>query len=633
MLLKIRDKASGWFAYAIIIMITIPFALWGVHEYFGGGARLVAAEVNGTEITTRELQREVQRQRDQMAQFFGGRLPDGVLDEQALREHALQSVIRRELVRQIVSERGFTISQQAVARELSGIEVFHQNGVFDPERYQRLLEAQRISRGAFEADVAQGLRLEQFEAGVRNSALVTDAEVREYLRLSNQERTLSYFIIPAEDYAREVNIDDDQVQAYYAQNEERFRTPERVRLSYVELDLGRLESELSVSESELRRHYRQELDRFTSPEERRAAHILVRVPRDADDAQVEALRSKARELRARIDEGEDFESVAREASEDDFSAGDGGDLGYLQRGDLGSALDGVLFTMDEGEISQPVRTNEGFHILRLTEIQPAESEPFEAVRDEVEQEVRARQVESRQIELIEQMITQAYENPRSLAAVADATGLEVRETDWLTRDEGEGIGEQDAVRRAAFSTPVLQEERNSDLLELADGRALVIRVKEHEPSTPRPLEEVEDQIRELIRAEESARLAREAGEVLLQALREGESLSQVTQGLPGELDENRTVTREDARVPNEILRTAFGLSAPREGRHTAGGVSLEDGDYALLTLQEVRNVEPDQRALSGARGHLRGLYGALDFEAVLESLQAQADIKIHRDNL
>ncbi|MGM0677533.1 SurA N-terminal domain-containing protein [Ectothiorhodospira marina] len=633
MLLKIRDKASGWFAYAIIIMIAIPFALWGVQEYFGGGARLVAAEVNGVEITTRDLQREVQRQRDQMAQFFGGRLPDGVLDEDALREHALQSVIRRELVRQMVDERGISISQQAVARELAGIEVFHENGAFDPERYQRLLDAQRISRAAFEADVAQGLRVEQFEAGVRNSALVTDAEVREYLRLSNQERTLSYFVIPAEEYARDVEIDDAQVQAYYAQHEERFRTPERVRLRYVELDLDRLESELNVSESELRRQYRQQLDRYTSPEERRAAHILVRVPGDADEAQVEALRAKARELRARIEAGEGFETVAREASEDDFTAEEGGDLGYLQRGDLGSALDGVLFTMDEGEISQPVQTREGFHILRLTDIQPAESEPFEVVRDEVEQELRARQVESRQIELIEQMITQAYENPRSLAAVADATGLEIRETDWLTREEGEGIGQYEPVRQAAFSAPVLQEERNSDLLELPDGRSLVIRVGEHAPSTPRPVEEVEDRIRELIRAEESSRLAREAGETLLQALREGEALSQVTQGLPGELEENQTVTREGAQVPGEILDTAFSLSDPQEGEPTVGGVSLDGGDYALVTLQAVTNVEPDQRELESARSHLRGLYGALDFEAVLESLEAQADITIHQDNL
>ncbi|MCG5511745.1 SurA N-terminal domain-containing protein [Ectothiorhodospira shaposhnikovii] len=630
MLLKIRDKASGWLAYAIIIMIAIPFALWGVHEYFGGGARLVAVEVNGVEITTRAFQREVQQQRQQVAQFFGGRLPPELVDDERLRENALQTLIRRELMQQAVDAQGFRVSQQAVARELAGFEAFQRDGVFDPVRYTQLLEAQRISRGAFEQDVALGLLMEQFEGGVRISAFVTDAEVREYLRLRDQERELSYFVIPAAEYAAGVEIGDADIQAYYAAHGDRFRTPERVRLEYLVLDLEQLESRITPTESELRRHYQQQIDRFTTPEERRAAHILVRVGADADadaDAVADA-RARAQALRARVTGGEDFAQVAADASEDRLTAERGGDLGYVQRGDLGPALDGVLFTQSVGDLSQPVRTSEGFHLILLTDIERAYAEPFEDVREQVAEELRARQVESRQIELMERLLTESYEHPRSLDAAADATGLEIRRSDWITRDQGPGLGSFPMVRRAAFSQEVLREGRNSDVIDLPDGRSAVVRVLEHEPAAPRALAEVADDIRALIRREQSGRLAREAGEAVLEALRGGEALAVAVAGLPGSLEQQRTITRDSTEVPGGVITAAFGLSASG-----SAGVALDSGDYALVKLHGVRDVEPSRVELARARSHLEGLYGALDFEAVLNAMEAAAKIKIYRDNL
>ncbi|SEP82924.1 peptidyl-prolyl cis-trans isomerase D [Ectothiorhodospira magna] len=628
MLLKIRDKASGWLAYAIIIMIAIPFALWGVHEYFGGGTRLVAAEVNGVEITTRTLQREVQQQRQQLAQFFGGRLPPELVDDERLRENALQTLIRRELLRQAVEDQGFRISPQAVARELAGFEVFQRDGVFDPVRYTQLLEAQRISRGAFEQDVATGLLMEQFEGGIRVSAFVTQHEVDEYLRLRDQERELSYFIIPAAEYAAGVAISDEAIEAYHAAHGERFRTPERVRLEYLLLDLEQLESRLTLTETELRRYYQQQIDRFTTPEARRAAHILVRLDADADGDAVADARAHAQALRARVTDGEPFAQVAEEASEDRLTAARGGDLGYVQRGDLGPALDGVLFTLSAGDLSQPVRTSEGFHLMMLKDIERAQAEPFEHVRDQVADELRARQVESRQIELMERLLTESYEHPGSLEAAADATGLEIRRSDWITRNQGPGLGSFAAVRQAAFSQDVLQEGRNSDLIDLPDGRSAVVRVLDHEPAAPRPLAEVKDDIRALIRREQSGRLALEAGEAALKTLQDGTALATAVADLPGRLEQRRTITRETAEVPVAVITAAFGLSASG-----LKGVALENGDYALVKLHQVRDVEPDSRELARARAHLEGLHGAMEFEAMLNAMEAAAKIKIHRNNL
>lgn len=633
MLQKIRDKASGWIAYAVIIMISIPFALWGIDSYFGGGARLVAMEINGEEITTRSVQREVQQQRQQLAELFGGRIPPGVVEDEALREAALQTIIRRELLRQVADQRGFMISDQSVARAIAEMEVFHEDGAFSRERYVRLLEMQRINRAAFEADMAMGMKLEQFEAGVRASSLVAHSQVKDYLRLTSQQRELSYFLISARDYAEQVEVDESSLQAFYDSNTDLFRTPERLKLAYVVLDLDQLASGLTVSEEELERFYRQRLDQFTTPEERSAAHILIRLDMDASQADVSAARSRALEIRARIEAGEDFAALAAELSEDRFTAPQGGDLGFLQRGDLGSALDGVLFTMSTGEISQPVRTREGLHLLRLVEVRPAVSQPLDAVREQLERDLMDRMVETMQIQMVEQMIGQSYEHPGSLDAVVDATGLVLQHSDWITRNEGEGIGEFPMVRQAAFSDEVLRQARNSQLIELPDGRALVLRVDEHEMPSRLPFEDVRDAVEERIRTDRSAELARVEGDRMLTALRDGTELPVASEGLPGQLVEDRVISRDDAELPVALLRHVFTMSAPAEDETVLDALALPNGDFAVIRLQAVRDVESDEQQIEAARNHLRALYGVLEFEAVLDALQEEATIKIFRENL
>lgn len=631
MLQKIRDKATGWIAYTIILLIAIPFALWGVDSYFGGSGRQVVAEVNGEPVTQQALQREVRQQRDRLAQLFGGRLPEGVLDEGALRDQALQTLIRRELLRQTARERGYRASAQAVARELARIPVFQQDGTFDAERYARILEAQRLTPQAFEADLARGLVLEQLESGVRETTPVTAAGVSHYLDLALQVREVDHLHLSASAWAPpKEEIAEEAVQAYYNEHQDRFRAPERVRLDYVLLDPAALEEGLSISEAELRRQYEMQRDRFTTPEERRAAQILIRVPEGAGEDAVQAAREAARGARDRVQNGESFDKVAREVSDDRLTAGQGGDLGWLQRGDLGNALDGVLFTMAPGEVSHPVRTAEGFHLLKLESVRPPKTEPFEQVRERLEADLRARRAESRLMELNERLMTQAFEHPRSLEPAAAATGLEIQGSQWITRAKGEGIGALEAVRKAAFSPQVLQEGQNSDLIELPDGRTMVLRVARHEPSRPQPLEAVEDRIRERIRTQRAAEGAQAAGRDLLQAVRAGDSLDEAVADLPADAAVERLQLRRDSdAVPARVREAAFAL----DGAGEVTGVPLEGGDYALVRLHAVKTPEPDGEQRTRAREHLRSLYGAAEFEAVLRHLEDQADIEIHRDRL
>lgn len=633
MLQKIRDKATGWIAYAVIILISIPFALWGLHEYFGGAPSRVVAEVNGVEISQRAFQQEYQNQRQQLAAMFGGRIPSGAVDEGLMRENALQTVIRRELVAQMAEKKGFRISSGAVASEIRAIPGFQRDGAFDPERYRQVLEAQRRSPAQFESLVMHTMLLEQFQRGYQEGAFVPRAMLDDYLRLRDERRLVSLHTVPAEAFVGDIRVDDEQVAQYYEAHADEFRTPERIRLAYLMLDEETLREGVSVTESDLRREYEQRMDQFTRPEERRARHILVRVPDDAAADAIAHAEERAAELRRRLDEGADFADLATEASDDPLAATGGGDLGFIARGDMDPNLEAVLFTMREGDVSQPVRTGLGFQLIQLTGIRPAERTPFEEVRDQVEAEYRSRRVEGLQIELTERLLTETFEQPGSLEPAAEATGLEIRHTDWFTREgASEGLAAEPQVLQAAFGEEV-RSGRNSDLIDLPDGRVVVIRIEEQQPASPRSLEEVADEIRLRMVWEEARARAEAAGEQALQRLHEGAEFVAAVAGVPGVSTEQRWVTRDTGDIAAPVLQRVFTM--PRPGEQTAdfAGVVVDGGDYAVFALHDWEPGEVDPGRRSQAAAQLAGLYGGLEFEALYQVMEAEAKIRIFRENL
>jgi peptidyl-prolyl cis-trans isomerase D len=633
MLQKIRDKATGWIAYAIVILISIPFALWGLNEYLGGAPARVVAEVNGVEISERAFQQEYQNQRQQLAAMFGGRIPSGLVDDSVLRENALQQLIRRELVAQAAGKKGFRISPASVASEIRAIPGFQRDGVFDPERYRQVLDAQRRSPAQFEALVAQAMLMEQFERGYQQGTFLPAPMLEDYLRLRHERRQVSLHIVPAEAFVDGIEIDEEQVARYYERHGDAFRSPERMRLAYLMLDESVLRAEVSVLEEDLRREYELRMDQYSRPEERRASHVLVRIPEDAGAEAVAEAQARARALAQRLAEGEDFARLAAEASDDPLAERSDGDLGYIARGDMDPNLEAVLFTLREGQTSQPIRTRLGFQLVKLTDIRPAERIPFEEVREEVEAEYRSRRIEGLQIELTERLLTESFEQPGNLEAAAQATGLEIRYTDWFTREgAAEGIAAEREVLRAAFSEEVLGG-RNSDLIDLPDGSVAVVRVHEYEPAAPRPLEEVAGEIRLQLLWEEARALAESAGAQTLERLREGMAFSEAVADLPGVGAEEKWVTRDATDVPAPVLQAVFILARPSEDAPLHGGVPVADGDYAVFSLHRWEPGEVDAAALERAAGQLAGLYGGLEFEALYRALEADAKIRIYRENL
>ncbi len=627
MLQAIRDKTSGWIAYLIIGLISIPFALWGINSYLGGGEEQPAAVVNGNEITARDLDQAYARYRERLMQVFGGKLPDIFSDENAVKEQVLSQLIEERVLLDYVEDQGYRVGPDALFREIAQIPAFQKDGRFDKELYQAQLRSQGYSPALFELELRRQKEMQQPETGIRNTALVPQLLLDQALALKHEQRKLRLLTLPARPDA--VTVSDQEIKDFYEQQKGRFMEPARVRLDYIELSLDALKKGIEVDEDLLRQRYDEQRDQLTTPETREARHILITVPEDADDAAVEAARQKLLEIRQRIEAGEDFSDLAREFSQDPGSASDGGSLGEIERGMMVKPFEDALFALQPGQISDPVRTQFGWHLIRLDGIKPGGTRSLDEVRDRLADEIRTEQAETQIYDLAETLANIGYEEPDSLQPAADQLGLPIQTTDWFTRSKGEGLAANEQIRQIAFSEDVLNQKRNSDLIELGENTAVMVRLNAHEPERLKPLDQVREQIVALLKAKKAREQALEQGQALLERIRSGElDLQRAATEQGVELKDVGFIKRDSKQLPAELRGAAFSMPKP-EGKPRYQGVAGVKGDYSILELSE---VTVDQAAITDAERQtlakaLLTATGNYDYQAFLKTLVEQADIQ------
>lgn len=622
---KDRIRGSRWLGYTIVGIISVPFALWGIQAYMGGGSQTAAATVNGEEIPEREVERLIAQQRQALNEQFDGDLPDAFSDRM-LRERVLDQLISRELLEQTASEANLQVGEQALAERIRGQSMFQRDGGFDRELYRQILGQSGLTPSQYEARVRDGARVEQLRQAIQDSSFVLEPEARRLARLAGQERdvvSLRY----SRDAAREaIAVDEDAVEAYYEDNRDRFQTPEQIRLAWVELDIESLKEQVEVSEEELRSEYESAGQRYREAAEREAAHILIEVPENADDEAEEEALETIRSLRERLDEGADFAQLAEEYSDDSGSARQGGELGFVKRGMMVEPFEEALFSLSgEGSVSDPVRTTYGYHLIKQLDVREREQKPFEEVKDEILDDLRTRRADDRFYERVDVLQNTAYENPDSLEAVADATGLSVQRSEWISRDAGEGIGSNEAIREAAFSATLLEDRRNSDVIELDQRRVAVIRVIDHREPRPRPLDEVRDEVRDRV---ESARIEtrmREWSESVIERLDDGERPEEIA-GENVELVEHGWISRGTDESGRDLVEAAFGLAPPGDDGSYAD-LTLADGARAVVAVRDIRFPEVAEDALAQASERRARVQSEAEFRAWMEALRADADIQ------
>jgi peptidyl-prolyl cis-trans isomerase D len=630
MLQVIRDKAQGWIAWAIVILISIPFALWGIQSYLGVGSEPVAATVNGAEITVRTLDNQYQRFRQQLREQLGAAYRPELFDESTMREQVLKRLIRDQLLLQASDRMGLRAGSNMIQSSILSMTTFHKDGRFDQQTYERALRLQGLSPAAFEDRVRQALVTEQLSQAVQAGSFITQKELDERQRLMNQTREFSYFIVPVSDFKLSDEPTDDEINTYYQANQSTFISPEKVKVEYIQLDAQTAGSTIDIDEEVLLGYYEKNQDEFGQPEQRQASHILIQLAENAEQSAVDEAKAKIDALAEQLNNGASFEALAKANSQDPGSAASGGDLGFFGRGIMDPAFEAVAFTLQEGEVSEPVRSSFGFHLIKLTGIKEGSVKPFEEAKVEVEAAYRKYEGERVYFELAEQLADLSYEDPDSLEPAATALELSIEQSDWVTREQGAGPFANPKVRTAAYNDDVLKERNNSELIEIDGASSLVLRVLDHQESSVLPLEEVKDQIVEILQQQKAQQQTQAEADKRLAEVTDGTPFSDVagSYAVKGPL----TVNRNDRKIPPGLSAALFRAEKPASGGSTPGTAQLGGGDVAVYLLGAVVDGKVGDEGAQQQQQNLQRMLGGDHYEMVLSDLENHADIEILLDS-
>jgi peptidyl-prolyl cis-trans isomerase D len=626
-LAKIREKTQGIIATLILAFVAIPFVLWGIGSYFGGSATAPVAEVNGVEIGQREFLQhleEVQRANPANA------------GNKVLKQLVLERLIDQTLLTSQARDSGYRISDAQLAALIHQVPDFQRNGKFQPGLYEAALSGQGMRPTDFEAQVRQESIVNQVRQGLSESAFVTEAEVDAVLKLVRQERRVSYAIVSPDAFAPKVKISDADVDAYYKANQEAFLTPEAVRVDYVTLNAADIAKAIEPTDAQLHQAYEAEAASFTTPAKRRVSHILISLPSQAKPADVKAAKAQAEDLLKQIRAGADFATLAKKYSDDADSAKKGGDLGDVAPGILPPALEKAAAALKPGEVSEPVRTSFGFHLVKLTGFTPEKRKPFDAVKQQLRDLVRKRKGEDRFYELAENFKNLVYEHPDGLDTVAKTLDLKIQKSDWFTRDGGSGIAAKAPVVSAAFEPDVLNRQRNSDAIEADTDTLVALHVVDHRPAAVRPLAEVRTKIEQTLRERRAREQAQAATEKWVKAIEQGEAIGKLAAEPGVTLHSAQTLTREHpGSIKPEILNAAFAAPRPKD-KPVVGQVDLGKTGFAVYVVEAVKDGDPAS-ADAGLRNQVRELlrrhHGEDYYASYRAGLRKTADIEIHAEQL
>ncbi|RUO43839.1 peptidylprolyl isomerase [Aliidiomarina taiwanensis] len=618
MLEKIREGSQGPIVKIILSVIIIAFALTGVNAYLGGNADVYVAKVNDTEISRAEFDRAYQSQRSRMEEQFGDMFAMLASDDtymQQLRRSVLEELIEEKLAVQFAQELGLQQSPEALRRTIRTMPEFQVNGQFNNDVYNRTLmmlgfnSAQFI--GYMEEQMVRMLMLQ----GVLSSEFSLPNEVTRFQQLQNERRSGRYAVVTGEQFTEQVTLSDAEIEAWYYDNAERFEVPEQIQLKYIELRYEDVMAQATVSDEEVRQYYDNNPNAYSTNEERRIAHILFEF---GDDEA--AARARAEAALARLQAGESFAELAAELSDDTFSGEDGGRLGVLERGSIDPDVEQAGFALTAaGDISDVVRSEFGFHIIQLTDLEPGTQQSFADVADDIRENLRRVAGETEYFRLQQELARISFEVPDTLEIAAEQLGLEVKTSPVITRvNAPEGFNDA-ALLAQAFSPDVTERELNSELVEL-DERSLVVRNHSYQPTHTRPLAEVREQIVSVLTAEKAQEMALAQAEQLAQSLRSGEPVDV-------EFAYIEAAGRFGSELPGAVRQQLFKMPFAKESESAqVTAVALSNGDAAVLELTDVSAGVVNAEMNEQFESRLANDFTDRAYTGLMESLKAKAKI-------
>ncbi|MFM1991831.1 MAG: hypothetical protein RJA99_4788 [Pseudomonadota bacterium] len=614
--------------FVLLILILPAFVFFGISGYDGmlSGDRGIA-KVGDITIAQAEFDAAQRQQLEQMRQMLGDSIDAKLFDTPEARARILENLIAQKTIAGRAAASRVVVTDQRVQQTILGIEGLKKpDGSFDKARYEALVSARGQTPAGFEAMVRADLQVQTLPDAVQASAFAPKAVRERLVALQEEKRELKELRFPALDFASRVQPTDEQLTAYYDANGKLFETAESAKVEYVVLSRDALAAQIAVSPDDLKTYYEQNKARYGTAEERRASHILVKAGPDA--------KAKAEKLLAEVKaDPSRFEAIAKASSDDPGSAAQGGDLGFFERGMMVKPFADAAFEMNEGEIRGPVESEFGLHLIKLAAIKAATTKPFDAVRAELEREVRGQQAGAKYAEAAQQFTDTVYEQSDSLKPAADKWKLEVRTGELLGRGPAPDAAKDSPLGNARlvsalFGDDVLRNKRNTEAVEIAPGRIASARIVEYRAPQRKPFAEVKDEVRKRIVAEESAKLAKAAGEARLAELKGGK-------GDAAGFSPMKTVSRAaPAGLAPQALDAVYRL-APAEPAPAYAGVDLGNAGYVIVQLLKVVPPSAEELAQKVAAydAQIERVAAQQDLVSYLDALKARTKIVRHPERI
>lgn len=622
MLDRIREGSQSLVVKAILVLIALTFALAGIGGYITNQPEPSVAVVNGEEISRVEFDRAVEnersRQQEQFGDFYDTLAADPAFN-QRLRGQVLDDLVNQKLVELFAREAGLRVSDDQVKAAIREIGAFQVAGQFDNTSYQMTLSGLGYTPDGFAELMRRDLARTQLLQAMVNSEFALPSETAAVQRLVNQKRSGSYASMPLEQYLDTVEVTEAEIEQWYQNNQQAFAVPEQVKVEFVALDADVVAESVEVDESVVREWYDNNQANYETPDRYRFAHILI-------EGEDEAAQQEAQEVLAKLTEGADFAEMAAEYSDDIFTAETGGDLDFIEQGTMDPAFDEAAFALkDVGEMTGVVSTSFGYHIIKLTDFEEGSSTSFEEVRDEIVADMREDRVKQAYYELQQQVSELAFDIPDTLKPVAEETGLAARESDWFSRNNAPSALNHPAALQLVFNRDFIDERLNSDLIEVNDKQAVVVRVVDFKAASTKPLEDVRAQVLDNLRTEKAQAAARDDAEAIAAKLRAGEPVQVALTSIDA-------VDRRASDVPRAVLQSLFEQAVPAADAVQVEVTELTNGDLAIVQLTEVMDGEVDETMQAQMADQLMNSYTQQSYGAFIEALREQADIEVLLDS-
>jgi peptidyl-prolyl cis-trans isomerase D len=625
---KLREGAQGRIAKIIFWLIILSFALAGVGSYLNRPVDTNPAEVNGEPITAQALETAYRNERSRMESQFGdsfAQLASNPDYMKQLRRSALEKLVDQLLLDQQAHASRVRVGDEQVKATIRTMPEFQNEGKFDNERYLNLLNRAGYTPQGFSESIRQDLVRQNWVGGLVSSEFSLPGEINTIDALLQQTRDVTLYTLPVAHFLKTVSVSDAELDAYYKAHQKQFMSPDQVKVSYVLLDATQLQNAVTVSDQEVRDYYDQHLDLYRTAERRQVAHILI-----ADKDQAAGLK-QAESLLAELKAGADFAKLATAHSSDKLSARKGGELDWFEKGVMDPEFDKAAFALTKtGELSAIVKSQFGYHIIKLLGVQPETTKSFESVKKDVEGKVRQDKAHELFLDKQQQLADLSFENPDSLDVVAEKMKLKIVNSDFFSSASNVAPFNDPKVKQQAFSDTLREQNTNSEVITLGENQALVLHVIEFKHASARPLAEVKADVESAVKLEKAQQEVRQQAEILLAKLNKAEPVDALLKELSGKQETRAGVTRMSSDLDASLVQALFRVAKPIAGKSSAELVAQADGDQVVLVLNKVGLSDKPSSMKPMLESQLAQGKSTAQYQALLQQTRADGKVRYNK---